>query len=110
MKVTRLPYPNFEVGLSAPRGSQTADGERLAPSPATEVQRKLAALVAADVVGYSRLMGRDEEGAVLRLRELQAAISHSVEAAGGRIANTAGDAMLLEFSSTVVALNCALAI
>ena len=74
------------------------------------LERKLAAIVAADVVGFSRLTGRDEDGAVRRLCETQAAISPIVEAAGGRTVNTAGDAMLLEFSSTVAALDCALAI
>jgi adenylate cyclase len=74
------------------------------------LERKLAAIVAADVVGYSRLTERDEEGAVRRLCETQAAISPIVEAAGGRTVNTAGDAMLLEFSSTVAALECALAV
>jgi adenylate cyclase len=66
--------------------------------------------MAADVVGYSRLIGRDEEGAVRRLRRLQAAITRIVEANQGRIANTAGDAMLVEFSSSVAALDSALAI
>jgi adenylate cyclase len=70
----------------------------------------LAAIVAADVVGYSRLTGRDEEGAVRRLCELRSEIAAIVEAACGRTVNTAGDAMLLEFPSTVAALDCALAI
>ena len=85
-----------------PKSSRAAARPRL--------ERKLAAIVAADVVGYSRLTGRDEEGAVRRLCETQAAISSIVEAAGGRTVNTAGDAMLLEFSSTVAAVDCALAI
>ena len=84
--------------------------KEFAPSRTAAFERKLAAIVAADVVGYSRLTGRDEEGAVRRLCETQAAISPIVEAAGGRTVNTAGDAMLLEFSSTVAALDCALAI
>jgi class 3 adenylate cyclase len=74
------------------------------------LERKLAAIVAADVVGYSHLTGRDEEGAVRRLCELQSEISAIVEAACGRTVNTAGDAMLLEFPSTVAALDCTLAI
>jgi class 3 adenylate cyclase len=74
------------------------------------MQRKLAAVVAADVAGYSLLMGRDEEGALRRLLEFHAAIEPIVEADGGRLVNTAGDAMLLEFSSGVAALECALAI
>jgi len=74
------------------------------------LERRRSAIVAADVVGFSRLIGRDEEGAVRRLCGLQSAISPVVQAAGGRIVNTVGDAMLLEFSSTVAALGCALAI
>ena len=74
------------------------------------LERKLAAIVAVDVVGYSRLTGRDEEGAVRRLCGTQTAISLIVEAHGGRTVNVAGDAMLLEFPSTVAALDCALAI
>ena len=90
------------------RAKQWRKSSRRAARP--RLERKLAAIVAADVVGYSRLTGRDEEGAVRRLCETQAAISPIVEAAGGRTVNTAGDAMLLEFSSTVAALDCALAI
>ena len=90
------------------RPKQWRKSSRRAASP--RLERRLAAIVAADVVGYSRLTGRDEEGAVRRLCETQAAISPIVEAADGRTVNTAGDAMLLEFSSTVAALECALAI
>ena len=74
------------------------------------VVRKLAAIVAADVVGYSRLMGEDEEGAFRRLRELQTTVSWLVERHGGRTVKTAGDSMLLDFSSTVAALECAIAV
>jgi adenylate cyclase len=74
------------------------------------LQRRLAAIVAVDVVGFSLLVGRDEEGAVGRLSELQARIAPIVEARGGRTANTAGDSMLLEFSSPVAAVECAIAI
>jgi class 3 adenylate cyclase len=74
------------------------------------LRRKLAAIVAADVVGYSRLIECDEDGAVHRLRELQAAVLPIVEGGGGRLVNTAGDSMLLEFSSNLAALDGALAI
>jgi class 3 adenylate cyclase len=95
-----------ELASGSPRQWQRRS--RRAASP--RFDRRLAAIVVADVVGYSRLMGRDEEGAFCRLRELQAAIAPIVEARGGRIANTAGDAMLFEFSSSVAALDGALAI
>ncbi|HKN27700.1 MAG TPA: adenylate/guanylate cyclase domain-containing protein [Roseiarcus sp.] len=94
--------------LSVESASRLRKSSRRAARP--RLERKLAAIVAADVVGYSRLTGRDEEGAARRLCETQAAISPIVEAAGGRTVNIAGDAMLLEFSSTVAALDCALAI
>ena len=94
--------------LSVESASRLRKSSRRAAPPRFE--RKLAAIVAADVVGYSRLTGRDEDGAIRRLCETQAAVSPIVEAAGGRTVNTAGDAMLLEFSSTAAALDCALAI
>ena len=74
-------------------------------------QRRLAAIVAADVVGYSRLIGIDEEGTLNALREVRRdIISPALSAHGGRIANTAGDSFLLEFPSVVDAVRCALAV
>ncbi len=74
-------------------------------------QRRLVAIVAADVAGYSRLIGVDEEGTLNALhshrREL---IDDLVDAHGGRIANTAGDSLLLEFPSAVDAVRCTLAV
>jgi class 3 adenylate cyclase/tetratricopeptide (TPR) repeat protein len=62
----------------------------------------------ADVVGYSRLMGRDEAGTHARLRELrEQLVDPRIAAHGGRIVNTSGDGMLLEFPSTTAALRCA---
>src|SRR6266849_5842038 len=76
---------------------------------ATErVERKLAAILAADVAGYSRLMGADEEGTLARLkahrREL---IDPKISEHRGRIVKTTGDGMLVEFSSVVDAVRCA---
>ena len=74
-------------------------------------QRKLAAIVAADVVGYSRLMGLDEEGTLGALRgHRKELVDPALAEHGGRIANTAGDSMLLEFPSAVEALRCMIAI
>ena len=78
--------------------------------PRTRLERRLAAVVAADVVGYSRLMGLDEEETVHRLRALQACVLRIVTSHDGRIVATAGDAMVFEFSSSTAALECALAI
>ena len=73
------------------------------------VERRLAAILAADVVGYSRLTGTDEEGTVSRLRALrQELIDPLVAAHGGRIVKNTGDGRLIEFASVVDAVRCAL--
>jgi TolB-like protein/class 3 adenylate cyclase len=74
------------------------------------VERKLSAILAADVAEYSRLMGLDEAGTARRLREHQAAISPIVKEHGGRIVKVTSDAMLLDLSSGVAAVECAMAI
>ncbi len=73
------------------------------------VARRLAAIVAADVAGYSRLITVDEEGTyrALRLHRTEL-IDPKIAEYGGRIANTAGDSLLIEFPSVVDALRCAL--
>ena len=73
--------------------------------------RRLAAIVAADIAGYSRLIGRDEEGTLRSLRAHRAElIDPAIDRHGGRIANTAGDSLLLEFASAVDAVRCAIAV
>jgi len=74
------------------------------------VVRRLAAILAADVVGYSRLMGLDESGTLDRLKAHRAAIDPLIEAHGGRIVKTTGDGLLLEFASVVDAVTSALAV
>src|SRR6516164_6179007 len=70
--------------------------------------RRLAAILAADVVGYSRLIGADEEGTVERLRAIRVELIEPSSAAHhGRIVKTMGDGFLAEFASTVDALRCA---
>jgi len=70
--------------------------------------RRLAAILAADVAGYSRLMGEDEEGTLNRLRAIRAEIvDPSIAQYRGRIVKTTGDGLLVEFSSVVDALRCA---
>jgi adenylate cyclase len=60
-------------------------------------QRRLAAIVAADVVGYSRLMGRDESGTLTALKNLrQEVVNPTIANHGGRIVKTTGDGLLLE--------------
>ena len=76
--------------------------------PREESERRLAAILVADVVGYSRLMQADEEGTLARLEEIGANIvDPRVAAHRGRIFRTMGDGLLIEFPSVVEALLCA---
>jgi TolB-like protein/class 3 adenylate cyclase len=72
--------------------------------------RRLAAILAADVVGYSRLMGQDEAGTAKAVREGHEASRPIVAGHGGRIVKTTGDGLLMEFPSVVAAVECAIAI
>jgi class 3 adenylate cyclase len=73
-----------------------------------ESVRRLAAILAADVVGYSRLMGADEEGTLARLKALRRRlIDPKITEHHGRIVKTIGDGLLVEFASVVDALRCA---
>ena len=75
------------------------------------VQRRLAAILAADVVGYSRLMGMDETGTLARLRQARMEIIEPLLAEhGGRLVKLMGDGLLVEFPSVVAAVACAVAI
>ena len=72
------------------------------------VQRRLAAILAIDIVGFSRLMGADEEGTLTRLKRLRAElIDPAVAELHGRIFKTTGDGILAEFASVVDAVQCA---
>src|SRR5262245_12808406 len=74
----------------------------------TTEQRRLAAIVSADVAGYSRLMGRDETGTLAALRIVrQEVVDPAIAKHGGRIVKTTGDGLLLEFPSVVNAVRCA---
>ena len=76
----------------------------------TTATRRLAAILAADVAGYSRLMGEDEAGTAQALREHRSAADPLVAEHGGRIVKTTGDGVLIEFGSVVGAVECALAL
>ncbi len=76
----------------------------------TATRRRLAAIMAIDVVGYSRLMGEDETGTANSVREHREAARPIVAGLGGRIVKTTGDGLLLEFPSVVAAVECAIAI
>src|SRR5438552_2691314 len=75
------------------------------------VERRLAAIVAADVVGYSRLMGADEIGTLHALRaHRRELIDRTIATHRGRIVKTTGDGLLAEFPSAVEAVACSIAV
>src|SRR5437868_12916666 len=72
-------------------------------------ERRLAAILAADVAGYSRLIGADEEGTLARLKSIRAeVIDPNIAEHHGRLVKTSGDGFLVEFGSVVDALRCAI--
>src|SRR3954471_19503540 len=71
-------------------------------------ERRLAAILAADIAAYSRLIGADEEGTLARIRSIRAeVIDPAIAAHRGRLVKTTGDGLLVEFSSVIDALRCA---
>jgi adenylate cyclase len=75
---------------------------------AERVERRLAAVLAADVAGYSRLMGTDEEGTLARLKAVRKTfVDPTIASNRGRVVKTTGDGMLVEFASAVDAVRCA---
>ncbi|HEY8874364.1 MAG TPA: adenylate/guanylate cyclase domain-containing protein [Stellaceae bacterium] len=84
--------------MAPPAATDGASGAR---------QRKLAAILFADVVGYSRLMGEDETATYDALQRLRRAIDPMITGHAGRIVSTAGDGLLADFGSVVDALTCA---
>jgi adenylate cyclase len=75
-----------------------------------EVERKLAAIFAADVAEYSRLMGIDEVGTLRQLQAYRAVLDNLIALHHGRIFNTAGDSVIADFASAVDAVECAVAV
>src|SRR5881398_2380176 len=72
------------------------------------VERRLAAILAADVAGYSRLMGADEEGTLAALKAIRReVVDPKIQEHRGRIVKTTGDGMLVQFASVVDAVRCA---
>ena len=72
------------------------------------MKRKIAAILAADIAGYSRLVAEDEEDTLTRLGSYREVFDDFIKRAGGRIFNTAGDSVLAEFTSAVEATRCAI--
>ena len=78
------------------------------PAGQARVERRLAAILAADVAGYSRLIGADEEGTLARLKAYRReVIDPKIAEHRGRLVKTTGDGLLVEFASVVDALRCA---
>src|SRR5215469_6158264 len=95
----------------AGRGQDARRRGSLWPVNQHQITRKLTAILAADVAGYSRLMGADEEGTLRRLAEIRRErFDPKVSAHHGRIFKTTGDGLLVEFSSVVDAVRCAVEI
>jgi adenylate cyclase len=82
----------------------------MAPRQEQRVERRLAAIFAADVAFYSRLVGLDEAGTLRLLASHREIMDRLIVEYGGRIANTAGDSVLAEFPSAVGAIQCAVAV
>jgi len=74
------------------------------------VERKLTTILAADVTGYSRLMGEDEPGTLATLKSYRETMAGFIASHRGRVVNTAGDSLLAEFASVVEAVQCAVSI
>ena len=81
---------------------------RRRPGSRETMKRKIAAIFAADIAGYSKLVAEDEEETLRRLASYRSVMDDFIARAGGRIFNTAGDAVLAEFSSAVEAVRCAI--
>jgi adenylate cyclase len=77
---------------------------------ASPVERKLTTIFSADAAGYSRLMADDERGTFDTLKARRTAMEALIHTHGGRLVNTAGDSILVEFGSVVKAVECAIAI
>src|SRR5271169_2515041 len=95
--------PGGRLKIGSPFSEEALSTER--------VERRLAAILAADVVGYSRLMGQDETGTLARLKALRRElIDPKITEHRGRIVKTTGDGVLAEFPSAVEAVTCAITV
>src|SRR4051794_33944034 len=85
-------------------------GETVPPQKEPRVERRLAAIFAADIAGYSRLISQDEAATLRALAAAREVMDGLIRDHGGRIANTAGDSVLAEFPSAVDAVHCAVTV
>ncbi len=93
-----------DVGVSPPPASHDLE------VPDDDLERKLAAILYADVAGYSRLTGQDEAGTHRALTACLDIITASIESRGGNVVHFAGDAVLADFSTVTNAMSCAVAV
>ncbi|WP_245272835.1 adenylate/guanylate cyclase domain-containing protein [Microvirga lotononidis] len=111
MKLDSLAYPLADAGWTPHCGEQHNSIWNYTEAPMGpqehKVERRLAAIFAADVAGYSRLMEQDELGTLRNLISHREVLDRLIAEYGGRIANTAGDSVLAEFPSAVEAVQCA---
>jgi adenylate cyclase len=107
-----MALPTCGISEAATRGERLRAYERDAELKveAPELERRLAAIVAADVEGYSRLMHCDEEATMLTLSARRLVVDDLIVEHRGRIANTAGDSVVAEFASVLDAVSCAVEI
>src|SRR5215475_7008737 len=87
-----------------------SNGEKSARTAPASIKRKLAAILAADVKGYSRLMGEDEVATLHTLTAYRQVIDALIQQHQGRVVGSAGDSVLAEFASVVDAVQCAVEI
>lgn len=101
--------PNLQQEPPAKKATPTLQRDATADSNGT--QRRLAAIVSADVVGYSRLMGTDEAGTLATMKLHRTELwDPMIEKFGGRLVGTAGDSLLIEYASAVAAVESSIAI
>ncbi len=102
----RCNMQRWDTPLRANQGAERLDAEKTVSE--AKVTRRLVAILAADVVGYSRMMEADEAGTLTKLKTHRRELwNPATEQYGGRIVGTAGDSLLVEFVSTVAAVECA---
>src|SRR5271166_2729718 len=109
-EAARFHHPARQRFGLAVRGARAAAGrENLSPSSRAKLMnRKIAAIMAADIAGYSKLVAEDEEETLRRLSSYRAVFDDFIARGSGRVFNTAGDAILAEFPSAVEAVRCAI--
>src|SRR5580704_9517709 len=101
--------PRSKVNLCDRPAAQVSPGRPLeVPLSEERIERRLAAILAVDVAGYSRLMGVDEEGTLTALKAIRREVGDpKIAEHRGRIVKTTGDGLLVEFASVVDAVRCA---